>query len=60
MGYYLCRGVPVEPVVAIEVVADVGMKNNLTAIEASTLEKEFVDVIEKSADRITGYGYSKI
>ena len=56
----LCRGVAVDPVIAIEAIADVGMKNILNAIEASTSEKEFADVFEKSADQIAGYGYSNI
>ena len=60
VGYNLCRGVAVDPVIAIEAIADVGMKTILNAIEASTSEKEFADVLEKSADQIAGYGYSNI
>ena len=55
----LCRGVAVDPVIAIEAIADVGMKNILNAIEASASEKEFA-VLEKPADQIAGYGYSNI
>ena len=49
----ICSGVAVDPVIAIEAIADVGMKKILKAIEASTSEKEFAEVIETS-------GYSKI
>ena len=59
-GYNLCRGVAVYKVIAIEAIADMGMKKVLEDIEVSTSEKEFADVIEKSADQIPGYGYSKI
>ena len=60
VGYNLCRVVAVDPVIAIEAIADVGMKKILKAIEASPSKEEFADVIEKSADQIAGYGYSKI
>ncbi|KAJ7385937.1 hypothetical protein OS493_012265, partial [Desmophyllum pertusum] len=59
-GYNLCRGVAVEPVTAIEDIADVDMREILRTMEASTSEEDFAEIITKSADQIAQYGYSKI
>lgn len=59
-GYNLCRGVSIDPVTAIEVIADVGMRGISRTLEAATSQEQFADITEKAADHIAKYGYSNI